>query len=136
MESGNANSFQLTFTTEKEHFNQANILSIKRTQNYKITYRTDHPCIFRAVFVTSYRFYLTNLNFLKLRCRKINNRLDMTLNGEVSALTQAESRKKMTSKCRCNTHLRKPTTALCYRVTDVLPPNFEFLSSFFNCFDK
>ena len=63
MESGNANIFRLTFTTEKVHFKQTNILSIKRHQDYKIAYRRDHACIFRAFFVTSYRFYFTKLNF-------------------------------------------------------------------------
>ena len=56
MESGNANIFRLTFTTEKVHFKQTNILSINRHQDNKITYRRDHACIFRAFFVTSYRF--------------------------------------------------------------------------------
>ena len=46
MESGNANIFQLTFTTEKAHFKQTNILSIKRHQDYKIVNRRDHACIF------------------------------------------------------------------------------------------
>ena len=87
MERGNANIFQLTFTTEKVHFKQTNVLSIKRHQDYKITYRRDHACIFRAVFVTSYRFYFTKLNFLRRRCKEINNKLDMTLNDDVSGLT-------------------------------------------------
>ena len=87
MESDNLNIFLLTFTTEKVHFKQTNILSIKRHQDYIITYRSDHPCIFRAFFVTSYRIYFTKLNFLRRRCREINNKLDMTLNGDVSALT-------------------------------------------------
>ena len=88
MESGNAINFQLTFTTEKVHFKQTNILSIKRHQDYiLITYRSDHPRIFRAFFVTSYRFYFTKLNFLRRRCGELNNKLDMTLNGDVSALT-------------------------------------------------
>ena len=82
MESGNANIFQITLTTEKVHFKQTNILSIKRHQDYKITYRRDHACIFRAFFVMSYRFYFTKPNFLKRRCREINNKLDMTLNGD------------------------------------------------------
>ena len=88
MESGNANIFRLTFTTEKVHFKQTNILSIKRHhRDYKINYRRDHTCIFRAFFVTSYRFYFTKLNFLKRRCREINNKLDMTLNSDDSGLT-------------------------------------------------
>ena len=87
MESGNANIFRVTFRTEKVHFKQINILSIKRRQDCKITYRRDHACIFRAFFVTSYRFYFTKLNFLRRRCREINNELDMTLNGDVSGLT-------------------------------------------------
>ena len=87
MESGNAINFRLTFTTEKVHFKQTNILSIKRHQDYIITYRSDHPCIFRAFFVTSYRFYFTKLNFLRRRCGELNNKLDMMLNGDVSALT-------------------------------------------------
>ena len=86
MESGTANIFRLYFTTEKVHFKRTNILSIKRHQDYKITYRRDDACIFRAFFVTSYRFYFTKLNFLRRRCREINNTLDMTLNGDVSAL--------------------------------------------------
>ena len=86
MESGNANIFRLTFTTEKVHFKQTNILSIKRHQDNKITYRRDHACIFRAFFVTSYRFLFTKLNFLRRRCREINNKLDMTLIGDVSGL--------------------------------------------------
>ena len=87
MESGNAIIFQLTFTMEKAHFKQTNILSIKHHQDYKITYTREHACIFRAFFVTSYRFYFTKLNFLRRRCREINNKLDMTLNGDVSGLT-------------------------------------------------
>ena len=87
MEIGNANIFRLSFTTEKVHFKQTNILLIKRHQDYKITYRRDHACIFRAFFVTSYRFYFTKLNFLRRRCREINSKLDMTLNVDVSALT-------------------------------------------------
>ena len=83
MEIGNANIFRLSFTTEKVHFKQTNILSIKRHQDYKITYRRDHACIFRAFFVTSYRFYFTKLNFLRRRCREINSKLDMTLNVDV-----------------------------------------------------
>ena len=93
MENGNANTFRLTFTTETVHFNQTNILSIKRHQDYIITYRSDQTFLFRAFFVTSYRFYFTKLNFLRRRCREINNKLDMTLNGDVSALTQTEFRK-------------------------------------------
>ena len=87
MESGNANIFRLTFTMEKVHFKQTNILSIKRHQDYNIAYRRDHACIFRAFFVTNYRFYFTKLNFLKNLCTEINNKLDMTLNGDVSGLT-------------------------------------------------
>ena len=87
MESGSANIFRLTFTKEKVHFKQTNILSIKRLQDYKIAYRRDHACIFRAFFVMSYSFYFTKLNFLRRRCREINNKLDMTLNGDVSGLT-------------------------------------------------
>ena len=87
MESGNINIFRLPFTTEKVHFKQTNILIIKRHQDYKITYRRDYACIFRAFFVTSYRFYFTKLNFLRRRSREINNKLDMKLNGDVSALT-------------------------------------------------
>ena len=87
MESGNANIFRVTFRTEKVHFKQTNILSIKRHQDYKIAYGRDNACIFRAFFVTSYRFYFTKLNFLRRRCREINNKLDMTLNGDVSCLT-------------------------------------------------
>ena len=86
MESGDANIFQYTFTTVKVHFKQTNILSIKRHQDYKIANRRDHACIFRAFFVTSYRFYFTKHNFLRRRCREINNKLDMTLNGDVSGL--------------------------------------------------
>ena len=63
--------------------NKQNILSIKRNQDFKITYRRDHACIFRAFFVTSYRFYFIKLNFLRRRCRKLNIKLDMTLNGDV-----------------------------------------------------
>ena len=70
--------FRLTFTTEKVHFKQTNTSSIKRHQDNKITYRRDHACIFRAFFVTSYRFYFTKLNFLRRRCREINDKLDMT----------------------------------------------------------
>ena len=87
MESGNANIFRLSFTTEKVHFKQTNILSLKRHQDYKITCRRDHACIFRAFFVTSYRFYYTKFSLLRRRCREINKKLDMTLNGDVSALT-------------------------------------------------
>ena len=87
MESGNENIFRLSFTTEKVHLRQTNSFSIKRHQDYKITYRRDRACIFRAFFVTSYRFYFTKLNFLRRRCREINNKLDMTLNGDVSAKT-------------------------------------------------
>ena len=86
MESSNADIFRLTFTAVKVHFKQTNILSIKRHQDYKIAYRRDHACIFRAFFVTSYRFYFTKLTFLRRRCREINNKLDMTLNGDVSGL--------------------------------------------------
>ena len=86
MESGNANIFRLTFTTEKVHFKHTNVLSIKRHQDYKITYQRDHPFIFHAFFVTSYRFYFTKLNFLRRRCREIKKKLDMTLNSGVSAL--------------------------------------------------
>ena len=86
MESGYANIFLLTFTTEKVHFKQIIILSIKRHQNYKFTYRKDNACIFRAFFVTSYRFYIAKLNFLRRRCREINSKLDMTLIGDVSGL--------------------------------------------------
>ena len=68
MESGHATIFRLTFTTEEVHFKQTNILPIKRHQDYKITYRRDHACIFRAFFVTSYRFYFTKHNFLRRRC--------------------------------------------------------------------
>ena len=91
MESDNADIFLLTFTTEKVHFKQTNILSIKRHQDYKITYRRDHACIFRAFFITSYRFYFRKLNFLRRRYREINNNLDMTLNGDISALTYTKS---------------------------------------------
>ena len=91
MESDNADIFLLTFTTEKVHFKQTNSLSIKRHQDYKITYRRDHACIFCAFFVTSYRFYFTKLNFLRRRYREINNNLDMTLNGDISALTYTKS---------------------------------------------
>ena len=87
MESGNANIFRLTFTMEKVHFKQTNILSIKRHQDYKIAYQRDHACIFRPFFLTSYRFYFTKLNFLRRRCREINNKLYMRLNGDVSGLT-------------------------------------------------
>ena len=87
MESGNANIFQLTFTTEKAHFKQTNILSIKRHQDYKIVNRRDNACIFERFFVTSYRFYFTKLNFLRRHCREINNKLDMALNGDFSGLT-------------------------------------------------
>ena len=87
MEKGNANMFRLTFTTEKVHFKQINILSIKRHQDYIITYRSDQPFFFRVFFVTSYRFYFAKLNFLRPRFREINNKLGMTLNGDVSALT-------------------------------------------------
>ena len=86
MESGNGNIFQLTFTTKKVHLKQTYMLSIKRHHDYKITYGRDHACIFQAFFVTSYRFYFTKLNFLRRRCREINNKLDMTLNGDVSGL--------------------------------------------------
>ena len=72
---------------KKYILNKQMILSIKRHQDYKITYRRDHACIFRAFFVTSYRFYFTKLNFLRRRCREINNKLDMPLNGDISALT-------------------------------------------------
>ena len=85
-ESRNANIFRLTFKTEKVHFKQTNKVSIKRHQDYKITYRREHACIFRAFFVTSYRFDFTNLNFLRRRCKEINNKLDMTLNVDVSGL--------------------------------------------------
>ena len=87
MESGNANMFRISFTMEKVHYKQTNFLSIKRHQDYKITYRRDHACIFRTFFVTSYRFYFTKLNFLRHHWREMNNKLDMTLNGDVSALT-------------------------------------------------
>ena len=87
IEIDNANIFRLTFTTEKVHFKQSNILSVERHQDYKIAYRRDHACIFARFFVTSYRFYFTNPNFLRGRCREINNKLDMTLNGDVSGLT-------------------------------------------------
>ena len=86
MESGNANIFRLTFITEQVHFKQTNILSIKRHQDYKITYRRDHAYIFRAFFVTSYRFYFTKLNFLRRRFREIDKKIDMTLIGDVSGL--------------------------------------------------
>ena len=68
------------------HFKQTNILLIKRHQDYKITNRRDHACIFRAFLVTSHRFYFTKINFLRRRCREINNKLDMTLNIDVSGL--------------------------------------------------
>ena len=87
MENGISNILRLSFTTEKVHFKQPNILSIKRHQDYKITYQRDHACIFRAFFDTSYRFYFTKLNFLRRRCKEISNKRDMTLNGDVSALT-------------------------------------------------
>ena len=87
MESGNVNIFRLSFTMEKVHFKQTNILSIKRHQDYKITYRRDHACIFRVFYVASYRFYFVKIIFLRRRCKEINNKLDMTLNGDVSALT-------------------------------------------------
>ena len=87
MKSGNANIFRLTFTTEKVHLKQTNILSIKRNHDYKLTYRRDDACIFCAFFVTSYRFYFTKLNFLRRRCGEIHKKLDMTLNGDVSGLT-------------------------------------------------
>ena len=46
------------------------------------------PCLyFSHVFVTSYRFDFTNLNFLRRRWREMNNKLDMTMNGDVSDLT-------------------------------------------------
>ena len=93
MEGGNANIFRLSFTTDKVHFKQTNILSIKRHQDYKITYQRDHACIFRAYFFTSYRFYFTKLNFLRRRCRELTNKLDMTLIGDVSALTYTKFRK-------------------------------------------
>ena len=64
MERGNANIFRLTFTTEKVHLKQKNILSIKRHQDYKITYRRDHACIFRAFFLSRVTdFILQNLTF-------------------------------------------------------------------------
>ena len=71
MESGNANIFRLTFTTEKVHFKQTNSLSIKRHQDYKITYRRDHACIFRAFFCHELHILFTKLNFLRRRCREI-----------------------------------------------------------------
>ena len=86
MKSGMAIIFRLTFTTEKVHLKQTNTSSIKRHQDNKITYRRDHACIFRAFFVTSYRFYFTKLNFLRRRCREINDKLDMTLIDDVSGL--------------------------------------------------
>ena len=92
-ESGNANIFRFSFTTEKVHFKQTIILSIKRRQDYKITYQRDHACIFRTFFVTSYRFYFTKLHLLRRRCRETNNKLDMTLNSDVSALTKTKFRK-------------------------------------------
>ena len=63
MESGNANIFRLTFTTEKFHFKQTNILSIKRHQDNKITYRRDHACIFIAFLSQVTYFNLQNLTF-------------------------------------------------------------------------
>ena len=87
MDSGNVNIVRLSFITEKVHFKQTNILSIKRHQDYKITYRRDLACIFRAFFVTSYRFYFTKLNFLRRRCRETNSKMDITLSGDVSAFT-------------------------------------------------
>ena len=62
MESDNVNIFQLSFTKEKVHFKQLSSLSIKRHQDNKTTYRRDHAWIFRAFFVTSYKFYFTKLN--------------------------------------------------------------------------
>ena len=86
MGSSYANIFRLTFTTEKVHFKQTNILSIKRHQDNKIAYRRDHACIFRAFLSRVTGFKFTKLNFLRRRCREINNKLDMTLNGDVSGL--------------------------------------------------
>ena len=123
MESGSANIFRLFFTTEKVHFKQTNILSIKRHQDYKIAYRRDHACIFRAFFVTSYRFYFTKLNFLRRRCREINNKLNMTLNDDVSGLMYTKSSNNWRQNGICVCLLQR----YCYRVTDVLLPNFEFL---------
>ena len=71
MESGIANIFRLSFTTEKVHFKQTNILSIKRHQDYKITYQRDHACIFRAFFTRVTYIFCTKLNFLRQRCRAI-----------------------------------------------------------------
>ena len=87
MESGIPNIFRLYFTTEKVHFKQTNILSIKRHQDYKITYQRDHACIFRAFFDTSNRFYFTKLKILRRRCKEISNKLGMMLNGDVSVLS-------------------------------------------------
>ena len=87
MESGNANIFRLSFTTEKVHFKQTNILTVKRHQDYKITSEETMPVFFARFFVASYRFYFAKINFLRRRCREINTKLDMTLNGDVSALT-------------------------------------------------
>ena len=63
MESGNANIFRLSFTTEKVHFKQTNILSMKRHQDYKITCLRDHACIFRAFLSRVTDFILQNLTF-------------------------------------------------------------------------
>ena len=87
MESGSANIFRLSFTTEKSTFQTNKYFVNKTPAKSEITYRRDHACIFRAYFVKSYRFYFTKHNFLRRCCGEINNKLDMTLNGDVSALT-------------------------------------------------
>ena len=61
---GNANIFRLTFTTEKVHFKQTNILSIKRHQDNKITYQRDQAMYFSRVFCHELQIiYLQNLTF-------------------------------------------------------------------------
>ena len=87
MESGIANIFRLSFTTEKVHSKQTNILSIKRHQDYEISYQETMPVFFARFLSRVTDSILQNLNFLRRRCREKNNKLDMTLNGNVLALT-------------------------------------------------
>ena len=70
MESGNANVFRLTFTTEKVDFKQKYF--VNKTPSKLQNHLLKRPCLyFSRVLVTSYRFYFTKLNFLSRRCREI-----------------------------------------------------------------
>ena len=67
---------------------QTNKYFVNKTPSRLQNYLPKRPCLyFSRDFVTSYRFYSTKLNFLRRRCKEINNKLDMPLNGDPSALT-------------------------------------------------